>query len=90
MPFSIHHTAVVPTRNVPRLKSGACALLPLAWSTSVSSRHAVLVVLRRRGDYGTLALVNLAGAERSSGAVRSSHLSQVGWERGELMEVNKG
>lgn len=64
MLFSIDHPAVVPT-NVPRLKPGACALLPLAWSTSVSSRHAVLVVLRRRGDHGTLALVNLAGAERN-------------------------
>lgn len=78
MPFSIHHTAVVPNaRNVPRLKSGACALLPLAWSTSVS-RHAVLVVLRRRGDHGTLALVNLAGAEQRSGAEQTFEPSWLG------------
>ena len=55
--------------NVPRLKPGACALLPAAWpvpastpaATPAASRQAVLLVLRRRGDHGTLALVNLAG-----------------------------
>ncbi|CAL1141266.1 unnamed protein product [Cladocopium goreaui] len=58
----LHSTLQGWNRQLLALKSGACALLPLAWSTSVSSRHAVLVVLRRRGDYGTLALVNLAGS----------------------------
>lgn len=49
-----------------RLKSGACALLPMAWPTpsttgSRGSRSAVLAVLRRQGEQGSIAVVNLAG-----------------------------
>ena len=53
-----------------RLKSGACALLPMAWPTpsttgSDRNRSAVLAVLRRQGEQGSIAVVNLAGGTRT-------------------------
>eukprot|EP00434_Breviolum_minutum_P001430 symbB.v1.2.001259.t1/scaffold65.1/size366479/6 len=54
-------------RQLLALKSGACALLPMAWPTpsktgSDRNRSAVLAVLRRQGEQGSIAVVNLAGS----------------------------
>ena len=62
---SIHFTLLFRFLYL-RLKSGACALLPMAWPTpsttgSRGSRSAVLAVLRRQGEQGSIAVVNLAG-----------------------------
>lgn len=65
-----------------RLKSGACALLPMAWPTpsttgSRGSRSAVLAVLRRQGEQGSIAVVNLAGGV--FGPEAKGWMDMMGW-----------
>ncbi|CAJ1376306.1 unnamed protein product [Effrenium voratum] len=49
-------------RQLLALPKGGCALLPLAWTPFRAPRAAALAVLRREGDKGAFALLNLAGS----------------------------
>ncbi|CAJ1359666.1 unnamed protein product [Effrenium voratum] len=49
-------------RQLLALPKGGCALLPLAWTAFRAPRTAALAVLRREGDKGAFALLNLAGS----------------------------